>query len=176
MFYKHSPHDGLPRTQAKTFCKWLNTKLEARGLPHMASLSTDLSDGVRLIELMEIMGDTSLGRYYKNPKMRVQRAENVNKALDFIKSRGVVLTNVGAEGVWSWKRGRDKTQKSLTISRFFTFTLNRADIVDGNLKLILGMIWTLILRFTIADIRCVPYRSVRMRIMLISLLLLLNPQ
>ncbi|KAF7364966.1 putative actin cross-linking [Mycena venus] len=27
-----------------------------------------------------------------------------------------------------------------------------ADIIDGNLKLILGMIWTLILRFTIADI------------------------
>jgi len=27
------------------------------------------------------------------------------------------------------------------------------DIIDGNLKLILGMIWTLILRFTIADIR-----------------------
>lgn len=109
--------------QAKTFCKWLNTKLESRDLPPMRSLTTDLSDGVRLIELMEIMGDTSLGRYYKNPKMRVQQAENVNKALDFIKSRGVILTNVGAE-----------------------------DIVDGNLKLILGMIWTLILRFTIADI------------------------
>lgn len=30
-----------------------------------------------------------------------------------------------------------------------------ADIIDGNLKLILGMIWTLILRFTIADIRSV---------------------
>ena len=32
-----------------------------------------------------------------------------------------------------------------------------ADIIDGNLKLILGMIWTLILRFTIADIRLVTY-------------------
>jgi hypothetical protein len=31
------------------------------------------------------------------------------------------------------------------------------DIIDGNLKLILGMIWTLILRFTIADIRFVIY-------------------
>jgi hypothetical protein len=27
------------------------------------------------------------------------------------------------------------------------------DIVDGNLKLILGLIWTLILRFTIQEIR-----------------------
>ncbi|KAG8861753.1 hypothetical protein FRB96_002711 [Tulasnella sp. 330] len=55
--------------------------------------------------------------------MRVQKAENVNKALEFITSRGVKLTNIGPE-----------------------------DIVDGDLKLMLGMIWTLILRFTIADI------------------------
>ncbi|KXN81804.1 Alpha-actinin-like protein 1 [Leucoagaricus sp. SymC.cos] len=89
----------------------------------MTSLVKDLSDGVRLIQLMEIMGDTSLGRYNKNPRMRVQKAENVNKALEFITSRGVKLTNIGPE-----------------------------DIIDGNLKLILGMIWTLILRFTIADI------------------------
>ncbi|KAF8625928.1 hypothetical protein AX17_006654 [Amanita inopinata Kibby_2008] len=89
----------------------------------MTSLVKDLSDGVRLIQLMEIMGDTSLGRYNKNPRMRIQKAENVNKALEFINSRGVKLTNIGPE-----------------------------DIIDGNLKLILGMIWTLVLRFTIADI------------------------
>ncbi|KAI0322018.1 calponin homology domain-containing protein [Amylostereum chailletii] len=89
----------------------------------MKSLRYDLSDGVRLIQLMEIMGDTSLGRYNKNPRMRVQMAENVNKALEFINSRGVKLTNIGSE-----------------------------DIIDGNIKLILGMIWTLVLRFTIADI------------------------
>jgi hypothetical protein len=33
--------------------------------------------------------------------MRVQMAENVNLALDFIRARGVVLTNVGAEGEWA---------------------------------------------------------------------------
>jgi len=109
--------------QERTFCKWLNTKLEANGYPPMSSLVKDLSDGVRLIQLMEIMGDVSLGRYNKNPRMRIQKAENVNKALEFITSRGVKLTNIGPE-----------------------------DIIDGNLKLILGMIWTLILRFTIADI------------------------
>ncbi|CEH16814.1 actinin-like protein [Ceraceosorus bombacis] len=114
---------GWEEVQAKTFCKWLNLKLEARDIPPMTSLATDLCNGVRLVELMEIMGDCSLGRYYRTPRMRVQMAENVNLALDFIRARGVVLTNVGAE-----------------------------DIIDGNLKLILGMIWTLILRFTIADI------------------------
>lgn len=43
--------------------------------------------------------------------------------MDFIKSRRIQLTNIGAE-----------------------------DIVDGNRKIILGLIWTLILRFTISDI------------------------
>ena len=71
----------------------------------------------------EIIGDESLGRYYKAPKMRIQKMENCNTALAFIKKRGVNLTNIGAE-----------------------------DIVDASEKLILGMIWTIILRFTIADI------------------------
>ncbi|KAJ2172769.1 alpha-actinin, partial [Coemansia sp. RSA 532] len=49
--------------------------------------------------------------------------ENVNLALDFIRGRKINLTNIGAE-----------------------------DIVDANRKLILGMIWIIILRFTIEDI------------------------
>lgn len=45
-------------------------------------------------------GDVSLGRYNKNPRMRVQKAENVNQALEFINSRGVKLTNIGPEGIY----------------------------------------------------------------------------
>lgn len=44
--------------------------------------------------------------------------ENLNKALDFIRGEGLVLVNIGAN-----------------------------DIESGNLKIILGLIWTLILRF-----------------------------
>ena len=55
--------------------------------------------------------------------MRIQCVENVNKALNFVMERGVPLTNIGAE-----------------------------DIVDRNLKLVLGMLWSIILRFTIDDI------------------------
>ena len=78
---------------------------------------------VMLIHLLEILSQESLGRYASRPKLRVQRFENVNIALDFIKGRRIQLTNIGAE-----------------------------DIVDGNRKIILGLIWTLILRFTISDI------------------------
>jgi hypothetical protein len=148
----------------------------------MTSLVRDLSDGVRLIQLMVSgsirillrttvtsntagnngcssyplatdwlaltrhawIGDTSLGRYNKAPRMRVQKAENVNKALEFISSRGVKLTNIGPEG--SFNR---------IVLSFFDISSPHPDIIDGNPKLILGMLWTLILRFTIADIRSV---------------------
>ncbi|KAJ5461637.1 Alpha-actinin-like protein 1 [Penicillium daleae] len=108
--------------QQKTFTKWLNDKLKARALA-IEDLVTDLSDGVILIHLLEILGNESLGRYASKPKLRVQRFENVNKSLDFIRGRRIQMTNIGAE-----------------------------DIVDGNRKIILGLIWTLILRFTISDI------------------------
>lgn len=39
-----------------------------------------------------------MGRYSMNPRMRIQCVENVNTALEFVKQRGVPLTNIGAEG------------------------------------------------------------------------------
>jgi Calponin homology (CH) domain len=108
--------------QEKTFTKWLNTKIAARDL-HIADLVGDLSDGVILIHLLELLGNESLGRYAARPKLRVQRFENVNTALAYVRGKGITMTNIGAE-----------------------------DVVDGNRKIILGLIWTLILRFTISDI------------------------
>lgn len=78
---------------------------------------------VFLIHLLESLSGDSLGRYASKPKLRVQKFENANLALDYIRSRGIQMTNIGAE-----------------------------DIVDGNRKIVLGLIWTLILRFTISDI------------------------
>lgn len=64
-----------------------------------------------------------MGRYNKAPKLRLQKIENMSIALDFIRRRGVFLTNIGPE-----------------------------DIVDGNRKLVLGLVWMIILRFSISDI------------------------
>jgi hypothetical protein len=63
-----------------------------------AYTAAEFSDGVKLIQLLEIIGDETMGKYYKAPKIRVQKCENLNKALEFIKQRGVNLTNIGAEG------------------------------------------------------------------------------
>ncbi|ORZ39047.1 calponin homology domain-containing protein [Catenaria anguillulae PL171] len=108
--------------QKKTFTKWCNEKLRPRKMA-LTDLAADLSDGVALINLLEVIGDESLGRYNKTPKLRIQKVENMNTALAFIKRRGVHLTNIGSE-----------------------------DLVDQNEKLALGLIWMLILRFSIADI------------------------
>ncbi|CRK24539.1 hypothetical protein BN1708_014012, partial [Verticillium longisporum] len=92
--------------QQKTFTKWLNTKIVARDL-EVKDLVADLSDGVwteplnpdplltPLTDLLRLI----LGRYAAKPKLRVQRFENANTALDFIKSRGIQMTNIGAEDV-----------------------------------------------------------------------------
>ena len=81
------------------------------------------------------MSDVDLGKWNRRPYHRFHFVENCVWALNYIRDNGVALTNIGAEG----KR--------------LGGTLLMADIVDGNLKLILGLIWTLILRFTIQDIK-----------------------
>jgi actinin alpha 1/4 len=72
--------------------------------------------------LLEVISGEQLPKPDRG-KMRFHKIANVNKALDFIQSKGVRLVSIGAE-----------------------------EIVDGNLKMTLGMIWTIILRFAIQDI------------------------
>lgn len=86
-------------------------------------IQNDFGDGILLIQLLEIIGGEDIPRYNKNPTLRIHKIENVNKALDFIRKKNVKLHGISAE-----------------------------EITENNLKLILGMIWTVILRFAIADI------------------------
>ncbi|VDP93120.1 unnamed protein product [Echinostoma caproni] len=55
--------------------------------------------------------------------MRIHRLENVSKALRFLCAQGAHLENLGAQ-----------------------------DIVDGNPRLTLGLIWTIILHFQVSPI------------------------
>lgn len=110
------------RIQKKTFTKWTNMHLAKRRLS-IEDLQTELDDGLNLIALLEILSTKSLGRHEKKPRMRIQKIGNLNLALKFIQDSGVRLTNIGP-----------------------------ADILDHNLKLVLGLIWTIIQKFTIADI------------------------
>merc|ERR1712137_1426883 len=83
-------------------------------------MGTDLCDGVKLIALLEILHRSKIeGRYYRNPKSKPYKIDNVNFALNFITD----------------------TLKIKLIS------CSAEDIVDGNVKIILGMLWRLIQRF-----------------------------
>lgn len=79
--------------------------------------------GCRFIFVVPVLilwpGDVSLGRYNKNPRMRVQKAENVNKALEFINSRGVKLTNIGPEGTYYNHVIRDTCPYHLLSYRYY---------------------------------------------------------
>jgi len=108
------------QVQKKTFTRWCNTYLVQRKM-NITDLSKDLDTGIMLLNLLEqISGKTVAATYNKNPKMRVQKIENVNFSLNFLTKEGIKL--VGIDG---------------------------SNVVDGNTKLILGLIWIIILRFQI---------------------------
>ncbi|XP_014664565.1 PREDICTED: alpha-actinin, sarcomeric-like isoform X1 [Priapulus caudatus] len=85
-------------------------------------IGQDFCNGLKLMLLLEVISGEQLPKPEKG-KMRFHKIANVNKALHFIASKGVKLVSIGAE-----------------------------EIVDGNVKMTLGLIWTIILRFTIQDI------------------------
>nr|XP_057921131.1 spectrin beta chain, non-erythrocytic 1-like isoform X3 [Doryrhamphus excisus] len=88
----------------------------------ITDLYMDLRDGRMLIKLLEVLSGERLPKPTKG-RMRIHCLENVDKALQFLKEQKVHLENMGSH-----------------------------DIVDGNHRLTLGLIWTIILRFQIQDI------------------------
>ncbi|ETE72727.1 Spectrin beta chain, erythrocyte, partial [Ophiophagus hannah] len=125
--------DEREAVQKKTFTKWVNSHL-ARVTCRISDLYMDLRDGRMLIKLLEVLSgellctDIKLLNLIPQPKptkgrMRIHCLENVDKALQFLKEQRVHLENMGSH-----------------------------DIVDGNHRLVLGLIWTIILRFQIQDI------------------------
>ncbi|KAL3309482.1 Spectrin beta chain, non-erythrocytic 1, partial [Cichlidogyrus casuarinus] len=93
----------------------------------------DLRDGRMLLKLLEVLSGERLPKPTKG-KMRIHCLENVDKALSFLSDQHVHLENVGAH-----------------------------DIVDGNSRLTLGLIWTIILRFQIQDIIMEDYQTTEVR-------------
>ncbi|XP_064365413.1 alpha-actinin-2 isoform X6 [Dromaius novaehollandiae] len=104
-----------------TFTAWCNSHLRKAGT-QIENIEEDFRNGLKLMLLLEVISGERLPKPDRG-KMRFHKIANVNKALDYIASKGVKLVSIGAE-----------------------------EIVDGNVKMTLGMIWTIILRFAIQDI------------------------
>merc|ERR1711963_493696 len=110
------------RIQTKTFTNWVNSHLVKRG-KKIETVLTDFQDGIMLLNLLESISGDSVGKINNNPKMKIHKVENLNRALKFISEHGVKLASIGAE-----------------------------EIESGNVKLTLGLVWTLILRFAITGL------------------------
>ncbi|KAL0610138.1 Alpha-actinin-4 [Plecturocebus cupreus] len=135
-----------------TFTAWCNSHLRKAGT-QIENIDEDFRDGLKLMLLLEVISGERLPKPERG-KMRVHKINNVNKALDFIASKGVKLVSIGAEEL------HKPSVTSCTCTRWVGELWPRlalqdrpsGEIVDGNAKMTLGMIWTIILRFAIQDI------------------------
>ncbi|XP_063072251.1 filamin-B isoform X2 [Engraulis encrasicolus] len=109
------------KIQQNTFTRWCNEHLKCVN-KRIADLQIDLSDGLRLIALLEVLSQKRMYRkYHPRPTFRQMKLENVSVALEFLDRENIRLVSIDSKA-----------------------------IVDGNLKLILGMVWTLILHYSIS--------------------------
>uniref|UniRef100_A0A8B9HYD3 Filamin B n=1 Tax=Astyanax mexicanus TaxID=7994 RepID=A0A8B9HYD3_ASTMX len=109
------------KIQQNTFTRWCNEHLKCVN-KRIADLQLDLSDGLRLIALLEILSQKKMYRkFHQRPTFRQMKLENVSVALEFLDRENIRLVSIDSKA-----------------------------IVDGNLKLILGMVWTLILHYSIS--------------------------
>ncbi|KAG6796011.1 filamin-A [Apis mellifera caucasica] len=116
--------------QANTFRNWVNEHLkhavDTANSP-VIDLVEDFRDGTRLCALVEVLTKRRLPRWNPRPANQHHHLENVSTALQAIEADGVKLVNIG-----------------------------NVDIVNGNLKLILGLIWSLIVRYQIGKSKFPP--------------------
>ena len=113
--------DEWKNVQDKSFKRWCNEQLKGEEFEFLDLLS-DIQDGIKLIKLVEVLTGNKIPRYNKKPKLRPQKLENVQQALDVISKEKLRLIGVGP-----------------------------SDIVDGNSKLVFGLIWTLIQHYQINE-------------------------
>lgn len=80
----------------QTFTAWCNSHLRKAGTS-IENIEEDFRNGLKLMLLLEVISGETLPKPDRG-KMRFHKIANVNKALDFIASKGVKLVSIGAEG------------------------------------------------------------------------------
>nr|XP_061814514.1 filamin-B-like isoform X1 [Nerophis lumbriciformis] len=109
------------KIQQNTFTRWINEHLKCVN-KRIVDLQLDLGDGLRLIALLEVLSHQKMHRrFHPRPNFRQMKLENVSVALEFLDNENIRLVSIDSKA-----------------------------IVDGNLKLILGLVWTLILHYSIS--------------------------
>ena len=80
--------------QKKTFTRWTNEHLKVMH-KQINDLESDLSDGLRLITLVEVLSGKKIREFNKRPISRVQKLDNVNIVLEFLeKDEDLKMVNI----------------------------------------------------------------------------------
>ena len=107
--------------QINVFSRWVDNQLKGHSDLQIENITKDLSNGVALVELAKALTHKDAPRYWvESPKMNVQKVQNCDLAIDMFSKDGVQLVGISGK-----------------------------DISDNNEKLILGLIWSLILHYSI---------------------------
>ncbi|XP_043280614.1 dystrophin isoform X6 [Venturia canescens] len=111
--------DEREDVQKKTFAKWINSQLLKQN--HQDAI-TDLFVDLRDGNRLLSLLEVLTSKFYKRERgrMRVHHLNNVNKALQILEQNNVKLVNISSN-----------------------------DIVDGNPKLTLGLVWSIILHWQV---------------------------
>uniref|UniRef100_A0A8C9WF06 Actinin, alpha 4 n=1 Tax=Scleropages formosus TaxID=113540 RepID=A0A8C9WF06_SCLFO len=110
------------KQQRKTFTAWCNSHLRKAGT-QIENIEEDFRDGLKLMLLLEVISGERLPKPERG-KMRVHKINNVNKALDFIASKGVKLVSIGAEetsakeGLLLWCQRKTAPYKNVNVQNF----------------------------------------------------------
>ena len=60
-------------------------------------MEKDFSDGLKLIQLIQVLSGKKFARFNKKPSFRTQKFENVTMCLKFLEEKeGIKLVNIGA--------------------------------------------------------------------------------
>lgn len=110
------------RMQRKTFRRWVNKYLKPRDM-QVNHIINDWENGILLINLLEVLSrsEKPFAKYNKAPKMKLHSLENLNASIAFMKANQIPLVNIGSE-----------------------------DIYQHNPTIVMGLIWSLILKYGLA--------------------------
>merc|ERR1719499_2657823 len=114
--------------QSKTFSKWCNMYLSKKGYEGTVGVGEEFGgswkDGVTLMKLINALYDVDMPkRYKKDAKTRVHRLDNVTQALKMVDKAEVKTTH-----------------------------LKQVNLLDGDFRMMCGMVWNIILDYNIKGI------------------------
>jgi len=97
------------KEEAEGLLAWANTQLSKRDL--CADTMDDFNDGVLLINLVEIVLNSNVGRYKTQPTWNMHKLENIQKVLDLMQKNGVNTTYLNSTDLAL--PGKDKVKVNL---------------------------------------------------------------